>query len=427
MRVRVLLAALGAATFLEPCASAATLVVDSDGSATMSSCESNTSAPYTTIGAAINAAKAGDKVIVCPGNGPYNEQLVITKRLSITGKANATVKPSAMEQNANSIDGNDPIAAAILVKEATGVMIERLTVDGIDNEIQDCEPKLIGIYYQNASGAVKNVVVKNMKLGQDHASCQSGVGVFAESGGDGTSSLLVQDSNVYDYQKNGITGNESGTFLIVENNRVTGLGPTPDIAQNGIQLGFGATGKIGHNIVTDHIYAPCKDPADCDNLSANILIYQGGRRIEVKENTTVNAQTGIFFYADEGSVLANEVVKTKVYDGLVIWGNKIIAKENKVTGSDEAGINVEGTGNWLLRNGIADAPIGIWSFGYGGPNLCSPNGWWDYNCSSNTFVNVGTPVVSGSIPPSASSAVGVAAAPTVSSRSLIEQLEPFRP
>lgn len=74
---------------------------------------------------------------------------------------------------------------------------------------------------------------------------------------------------VNNYGKNGITANESRTFVIVENNVITGRGPvgTGDAAQNGVQLGFGAHGHVSDNTITDNFYTPP------DAIACGVLLF----------------------------------------------------------------------------------------------------------------------------------------------------------
>ncbi len=56
-----------------------------------------------------------------------------------------------------------------------------------------------------------------------------------------------------DYQKGGIVANGSVSVSILRNT-VDGVGPVDYIAQNGIQLAFGATGVVESNSMTDNFY-----------------------------------------------------------------------------------------------------------------------------------------------------------------------------
>ena len=69
------------------------------------------------------------------------------------------------------------------------------------------------------------------------------------------------------YQKGGIVTNGS-VAATIRNNTVTGDGRINYIAQNGIQVGFGATAVVKKNTSTDNYYRP-KSFVAC-----GLLIYQ---------------------------------------------------------------------------------------------------------------------------------------------------------
>ncbi len=218
-------------------------------------------AAFTQIQAAINVANPGDHIRICPGT--YAEQLTIAKPLDIDADNGAILQPGPIVQNTTSLFDASAIATAILVADTTDVSISGLIVDGINNGIAQCGPDLIGIMFRNASGAVANSAIRNFTLSASLAGCQSGTGIFVQSGAGQISTVTIDNCAIHDFQKNGVTGNEIGTTVFVQRNVVTGVGPTPAIAQNGIQIGFGAKGAIRHNVVTNTLYSLCTEVATC--------------------------------------------------------------------------------------------------------------------------------------------------------------------
>jgi nitrous oxidase accessory protein NosD len=163
---------------------------------------------------------------------------------------------------------------------------------------------------------------------------------------------------IHDFQKNGITANESGTFVSVHENVVTGLGPTTGAAQNGIQIGFGATGRIVENTVVNMIWSPCIDPNTCQAVATNILVAESDG-VEVRDNTVSISQVGIFGDGNNATILRNRVSNASVFDGIRVEGNGSKVLNNAVATAGEALIFVEGNDNDVVHNALSDAPVGI--------------------------------------------------------------------
>lgn len=116
--------------------------------------------------------------------------------------------------------------------------------------------------------------------------------------------MKIQNTTVRGYQKNGITGNEVGTTVTITGNSVVGAGPTTT-AQNGIQVGFGATGKVQNNTVADDDFNG--DPSA--GTGSGILIYDSGNNNTVSGNTVFSSgQAGIHLDSSCGSTGNNNIV-----------------------------------------------------------------------------------------------------------------------
>src|SRR5271165_660303 len=266
---------------------------------------------FSSIQTAVDSVPAGSIIYVCPGT--YAEQVLITKNLTLTGVgANGLSGSSAVGGNnpviaspgtgivANATDlytggGDISIGAQIAVVTPSGaatpikVNISYLAVDGANNQIGGCGPPddFVGIYYQNASGAINEVVARNQALSVVDDGCQSGQAIFVESGyGTGGSAIVtIENNSVHNYQKNGITVDGSGTVAAITANYVVGQGATTGAAENGIQVSDGATGSVKGNTVTDDVYinpSDCSQPTETDPTpppcygASGILVYDSG-------------------------------------------------------------------------------------------------------------------------------------------------------
>lgn len=342
---------------------------------------------YSTIQKAVNASEPGTTIKVCPGN--YPEQVLITKTLTLTGVESDTgstpiITPPAggIVQNATGLAGSDAIGAQILVQNATGVNISGLTVDGSGNQLT-CAPDLMGIYYQNASGIVTYVVTRNQNLGSGNE-CQSGEGIFAQSGYgfSGASAVVIENSHVYAYQKNGVSGDGDTLTVTISANDIVGQGPTPFVAQNGIQITDGTKGAILNNSVSNDIYSGTSSSA------TGILVFASSG-ISLEGNTVESTQGIIVFSggtdgsADQTTIISNRVLDTNTFDGIDVCSNGNTVVSNAVFGSSEGGIHLDdscaepngsssGNNNTVTNNRINDVCAGL-LLGSGTGNTISPN------------------------------------------------------
>jgi len=301
------------------------------------------------------------------------------------------------------------IAAQIFVESpATVVNISHIIVDGSANGINSCSPSLEGILYLDVSGTVTDTVVRNELLAPGDNGCQSGLGIDFESDGLGpVTTATITNNSVRNYQKNGITVNGPGNggpapTADIAGNTVIGEGPTMGAAENGIQVGFGASGKIMTNIVYDDIYT---GPANAG--ASGILVY-ASTGITVSGNTVGSAQYGVavasdpnFGSGDGAIVTGNKIGGTlggnvsDIGDGIDLCSDGNTAKTNMVNGSSESGIHVDdecqepgniptGKNNTVTGNTINEACAGV-LLGTNSPNTTSPN----------TMTNVTTTLLAG--------------------------------
>jgi parallel beta-helix repeat protein len=377
-------------------ADAATLIVSPGGTA-----EPRCPTPkYSSIQAAVTAANPGDTVYVCPG--VYPEQVVINKALTLSGPIaqptsdlsapdDAIIAP-AISSTTPSLDTSMPLGPIILVQSAMNVDLVNLTIDGSNNGIGGCGPTLVGILFQNASGTVAYNTVKNVILGSGLGGCQSGDGILIQTSQGGSTSVTIAENNVYDYQKSGIIVNDAGTSASIENNVVTGLGPSTVIAQIGIQL-FEGSGKILNNTVAYNIYSPClaATPSGCPFAAANILVQGAGNNTHVTGNSARASNVGI--YVQGAAILQQNTVSGAFpLDGIDLVGNASQATNNTVVRSQSA-FYVDGLSNTVDSNIINGATTGLLIDTASSGTTAMPNQFYSTHIPAGTTTRTFTPVL----------------------------------
>jgi len=331
-------------------------------SATVAVGSCSTYVNFATIQQALDASPAGSVIKICPGT--YKEQPDIHKPVNLQGIAYAgtdrvIIAPPAggVVTNSADVDSAAPIAAQVWVHDTTGVTLSNITVDGTGNSIADCT-NLVGILFENASGVVNHVAVRNEKLGSGLEGCQSGQGIFVQTATGNTSTVTVENSSVHAYQKNGIVSHDAGTTLTALTNYVQGSGvvPSGNAAQNGIEIAFGAKGKITGNTVVDNIYG---DTTIAD--SADILLFDAAENagIFVTTNTVGNSQLPIALVSataglDDGvTVTGNKIFGTSTADAIDVCSNGNTIKTNMIYNSAASGIHFDESCGSTGNNNIA--------------------------------------------------------------------------
>ena len=83
---------------------------------------------------------------------------------------------------------------------------------------------------------------------------QHGVAIYYRGFGSGSATGKITGNTLSNYQKGGVVVNGAGSTANVADNIVQGQGRVNYIAQNGIQVGYGAGAQVMRNTVTGHAY-----------------------------------------------------------------------------------------------------------------------------------------------------------------------------
>ncbi len=341
----------------------------------------------TPVQAAINFANPGETVYL--GAGTFIEEIDITKDLVLQGMAGTIIQSPAIIDSDFTVSGTAR-KSIISVTNSANVIIDNVTVDGLKNAAPNYS--FIGIGYYNASGTISNSIIMNI-MNSTLSGTQHGVGIYAYNDDGITRTLNVSNNTIVDFQKGGMVFGGDGLSVNVNNNTVTGAGDTAVTAQNGIQIGYNATGSVTNNTVKNIGYEGAGWSA------TGILLYQAGGTTTISGNSVVNSQNGInanvsAMIAEKNSIDASDygiTSDTSMYDSswnlvgyapgtnsiirnniiknsyLGFYGTdpSIVLRDNKFLNNTYGAYNINET--------LADARYNYWGCDLGAdPSLLSP-------------------------------------------------------
>ncbi len=254
----------------------------------------------------VNAVAVGGDVIVAEGT--YQEQVEISKDLTLTGVGSSTViiSPDTLDLYFTTSDDNYPI---LYVHDVDDVTIEDLAVDGAGKG--NVNSDFVGVGYHNAGGTVYNCLIKDVRE-TPFSGAQHGVALYCYND-DGTSRTINVTGNQFNgFQKNAMALNADDTTPLavnVNDNTITGAGTTTVTAQNGVQVWAAqGTGTVENNTITGIGYS------GSGWVASSILAYYAS--LDITGNTISAGQAGVYDYAASSmSVSGNEFTIENIGDG----------------------------------------------------------------------------------------------------------------
>jgi hypothetical protein len=272
-------------------------------------------------------------------------------------EADCTTTASIEIPDGFTLDGNFHRIVAVSSREGTfagGVVVGRGQYASIINtSIAATVPggctsgpnRLRGIYFEGASGLIRNNVVQDIHRGV--SPCEDGHAIEVRNGNARSPSRVeVEDNIIERYQKSALVVH-GHVIATIRGNR---LGPSVSqehLAANTIQVGPGAQAQVERNIVAGNRSA--------SSLAAGtaILLIGSADGTVVRANQIVgNADVGIYVMADGAIVEANELSDEGI-DGFYDIGIADVGVRNGIIGN-----TIQGFRTRILRMDHPPAPSG---------------------------------------------------------------------
>lgn len=307
--------------------------------ATDTSCAA--SSPYTSIQSAVNAAHSGDTIQVCPGT--YTEQVTVP-----AGENNLklnSIKPLAAVIQAPPTITTSTSGAIVDIDGAQNTRLTGFTITG-PFAPSGCAGNEYGVYVEGGGSAdIEQNHITQIGAGPTVGSsplsgCQYGVAIevgSADPSTETTGSATIESNVIDQYQKNGITVDGSGSSGSIVGNVVKGFGPSPIIAQNGIQISDNANANVVANSVSANVYSG-------GNTGATGMLLYGEQpgQVTISSNWVSSNDYGIYAYeAARGTSISGNFVSGSNYDGIAVDSST----NSHVSGNDSSnnsGPNGEG-------------------------------------------------------------------------------------
>lgn len=340
---------------------------------------------FPTISAAVVGAPDGGTILVCPGT--YPEQVTVSKNLTINGtqsgnSGQAVIVPPAggLVQNITSYNvssgflGNAALAAQVIVSPGATVTFNDITIDATNNNIPDCGPAPIGIYFPDSNGTVNHVSFRNQL-----ASClfngfagvmayPYGDGVFVQSDNTMPANVSVLNSSFHNSGWMGVHADGAGAVVSIKNNTLVGPGATYG---NGILVEYGA----GASYVSGNFESNALLTGQPTVFWGVLLNNCAGNSV-VNSNVISNTSDGIVAECSGNNINGNKVFASEG-DGIQVCGANNIVQSNTINDSGGAGVNLlqgcASHNNLISGNTIDGACTAILQGTDASSNTISPN------------------------------------------------------
>lgn len=306
---------------------------------------------------AVHGVPPGGTILVCPGT--YPEQVSISTSLTIRGITDGNSglplivpPPTGLQQNATgfnlpfSFTRNAAIGAQILVNPGVTVNISGIVLDAANSLLADCFLFPVGIFYQDASGIVNHVALRNQITPCNfNGSFTQGEGVLVQSNGVVPAVVTVENSSIDNFGLMGIeaNGGRSATAdvtITAQANTIVGPGNNQG---NGIYTSF-SNDTISGNDVSNALH-------NGEPTAFFGIITECSPTFAANNNRVSNSNVSIYVTNSAAfcgvslsgySITGNRVFNTQV-NGIEVCGPNNLVQGNTVNDSGQAGVSLDHT------------------------------------------------------------------------------------
>lgn len=284
---------------------------------------------FPTIQQAVQEANQGDTIHVEPHT--YSEQITIDKDLTLSGAgANSTII-----QSPNVLSPNE-FGKKFIVEIRRGAIV---TMSGFTITGSDGSPHWGICILDGSTLELSHATVTRIRQSPN---LSGGTGIMiglppwlAE---EQVGNAVISHSLVSEYSNHGICVLGNGSTADISQNEVIGYGPTSELGQVGIMVGFGAKAivnqnqNVKQNLCDQDGYGP--DPIN-QGQSVGIFTIEADPDTVISRNKIEYNDVGIYLYYSTGLNQTNDnILRNNRYFGLVIQDGNNTCSGNNITGGN---------------------------------------------------------------------------------------------
>ena len=306
---------------------------------------------FNSVQAAIEAAHGGT-VNVCAGT--YTEQLSIGEAVKLdavggVGTAKLAL-PAGAEDSKSACDTKEGLQQIDEISICTPgtVSITGLAVEAII-PLETCGGGLNGIFIAGggtlkASGVSVDGASTSLTA---YKGCQHGVAIEVGAAAQKeVGHAKLKNVTVSGYEKNGPTVKYAGSTLSVTGSTITGEGPSPWIAQNGIEVAYGGQATVKSSTVTGN---EC-DVASCGaegEQASGVLFYGAAAGSSLSGSAVSENDLGVYYASASATVsptpevvVAKDLLSSNRYEGVDLEEGHASLSGDTINGSGRVGIDL---------------------------------------------------------------------------------------
>jgi nitrous oxidase accessory protein NosD len=307
---------------------------------------------FKSVQAALNAGPS-QNVKICPGT--YEEQIEIVQPAKL--EATGGIGTAKLAMPSSPVDSKTPCDTKngsqnideISICTTGAVSLKNLNVEA-EVPLETCGGGLYGIFVGDG-GMLKaqgDSIVGASTTIDSFKGCQHGVALeVGSSSREEVGHATLKSVTVSGYEKNGPTVVFGGSTLSMKSSTIVGEGPTPFIAQNGVEVAFGGKATIKSSSVSGNECNVAICSESVAEQASGVLFFEAAAGSGVSGSVVKENDLGVYYASGSATEpatpqvsISKDVLTSNRYEGILLEEGKAALKSDTINGSGRVGIDL---------------------------------------------------------------------------------------